>query len=62
MAVAGNSGRSLPNRPHQPLTFPFPKREFGEKWFVREASKFCGLVNGYIKDENVVLCYTCARA
>ena len=31
MAVAGNSGRSLPNQPHQPLIFPFPKREFGGK-------------------------------
>ena len=47
-AVAGNSGRSLPNQPHQPLTFPFPKRQFGKKWFVGEASKFRGLVNGLV--------------
>ena len=31
MAVAGNSGRGLPNQPHQAFTFPFSKREFGKK-------------------------------
>ena len=45
MAVTGNSGRSLPNQPHQLLLFHFQKGNLGKKWFV-EASKFRGLVNG----------------
>ena len=55
MTVAGNCGRSLHN---QPLIFPFPKREFGKKWFVGEASKFRGLVNdlGYIMLKMKMLC------
>ena len=58
MVVAGNSGRCLPKQPHQPLTFTFPKREFRKKWFVREASKFRGLVNGlgYIMLKIKMLC------
>ena len=54
MAVTGNSGRSLPNQPHQPLTFPFPKREFGKK----EASKCHVLVNGlgYIMLKMMLCC------
>ena len=44
------------------LLFHFQKGNLGKKWFVREASKFRGLVNGYIEDEDVVLCYTCAHA
>ena len=64
MAVAGNSDRSLPNQLHQPLTFPFPKREFGKKVVSRRSfqilwfSKWSWL--HYVED--VVLCYTCAHA
>ena len=67
MVVAGNSGRCLPNQPHQPFTFQFQKGNLGKKWFIREASKFHGLVNGlgYIMLKMKMLycaIYTCARA
>ena len=66
MVVAGNSGRCLPNQPHQPLTFTFPKREFRKKVVCKRSfqvswfSKWSWL--HYVEDKNVVLCYTCAHA
>ena len=51
------------------LLFHFQKGNVRKKWFVGEASKFRGLVNGlkwswlhYVEDEDVVLCYTCGHA
>ena len=66
MAVTGNSGRSLSNQPHQPLTFPFPKREFGKKVVCRRSSQVSWFSKWfwlhYVEDEDAVLCYTCAHA
>ena len=66
MAVTGNSGRCLPNQPHQPLTFPFPKREFGKKVVCKRSFQVSWFRKWswlhYVENENVVLCYTCARA
>lgn len=55
--------RSLPNEPHQPHSFPFPKREFGKisrsfqaSWFTRWKWLHC------LEDKDAAICFICARA
>ena len=61
MAVTGNSGRCLPNQPHQPFTFPFPKREFGKKVVCKRSFQVSWFSEWswlhYVEDKDVVLCY-----
>ena len=54
---------SLPSEPHQPYSFPFPKREFGKarrsfkaSWFTRWSWLH------YLEDQDAVMCFICARA
>ena len=60
------SSIDLPEQPHQPRTFPFPKREFGKKTVVKRcfqpswSEKWPWL--HYVEEKDVVLCFTCARA
>lgn len=69
MAMSSSSSlvpSRIPGKPHQPLNFPFPKREFGKTTIVRRSfqpswfSKWPWL--HYLEERDAVLCHTCARA
>ena len=61
-----SSSLKLPEKPHQPRHFKFPKREFGKKNPVKRSfqsswfDKWSWL--HYLEDQDIVLCFTCARA
>ena len=61
-----NSSIVLPEQPHQPQKYSFPKCSFGIKRVVERSFRPSWFSTWnwlhYIEDKDVVLCFTCARA
>ena len=67
MMDAASSDRSiLPEKPHQPRAFHFPKREYGKKSVVRRSFQTAWFDKWpwlhYREENESVLCYTCLKA
>ena len=66
-AATASSDRSiLPEKPHQPRAFHFPKREYGKKSVVRRSFQTAWFDKWpclhYREENDSVLCHTCLKA
>ena len=56
----------LPGEPHQPVSFPFPKRMFGQKKIALRSFQSTWYKSWpwlqYDEEKDVVYCHTCVRA
>ena len=56
----------LPTEPHQPQTFPFPKREFGKKSIVKRSFQPSWFLRWhwihYMETTDSAICIICAKA
>ena len=73
MALPSQASRSssivtavLPDKPHQPLQFSFPKRSFGKKVVVQRSCQATWFSTWqwlhYQESEDSLLCYFCLKA
>ena len=73
MALTSQASRSnsiatavLPDKPHQPLQFSFPKRSFGKKVVVQRSCQATWFSTWkwlhYQESEDSLLCYFCLKA
>ena len=57
---------SIGEKPHQPLSFKFPKREYGKKTVVKRSFQAQWFKRWswlhYDEDRDVVFCFTCVKA
>ena len=65
-ASSASTRAGLPGKPHQPVGFSYPKREFGKSTVVRRSFQPSWFTRWpwlhYLESEDAVLCHTCACA